>query len=313
MRVRIALCLFATTLIFAGCGKQPSTTAPAKSIEVAVVVPGMTSPFHAQIKNGAVEAGEKLGWKVNVMAPQRETDFKKQVEIVDDMITRGAKAISVNSIDDKAIVKACKDANEKGIPFFIHNSLTKIPAGKVTAYIGYDQRAGGRKMGEYAIKLLRGTGKVAILQGIPGFHTTERVGGFKDALKTAAGIKIAGEQPANWERERAMYVASNMLQANPDIKLFYAVSDEMALGAAAACKQAGKKGILILGIDGNPNAVDAVQKGEITATLGTNPRKMGAKIIESMQAALSGNTVPEMVETQTVVVDKGNAEQYSKE
>ena len=144
-------------------------------VEVGVIPPGMVSPFHSQIVAGAREAAKKLGWKLDVLAPERETDFMDQVRIVEDLIERGVDALSVNSIDDRAIVTAVRKANSVNIPFFVHNSLTPLPSGEVTAYIGYDQREGGRKMGRKAVELLGGKGKIAILEGIPGFHTTERL------------------------------------------------------------------------------------------------------------------------------------------
>jgi len=122
-------------------------------------------------------------------------------------------------------------------------------------------------------------------------------------------IEVLASQPADWEREKAMNVAENILQAYPDIDLFYGVSDEMALGASQAALAAGKK-IFILGIDGNPNAVQAIKEGRLTATLGTNPRLMGAKIIETMNRFLNGEKVEKFVVTETVVVDRTNADEY---
>lgn len=109
-----------------------------------------------------------------------------------------------------------------------------------------------------------------------------------------------------------MNVAQNILQSNPDIDVFYGLSDEMALGAAQACKAAGKKGVVIIGIDGNPNAIDAVAKGDITATLGVNPDQIGAKAIETLNLAIKGKTSPKKVVTDTVIIDSSNYTKYMK-
>ena len=80
---------------------------------------------------------------------------------------------------------------------FVFNSLTELPGGEVVAYIGYDQRAGGRKVGLKAVELLHSKygelkGKVAILEGVPGYHTTERKGGFMEILNKFPEIEGCG-------------------------------------------------------------------------------------------------------------------------
>ena len=78
----------------------------AENIRVAVIPPGFTSPFHVAIKDGAVEAAEKLGWTVDVVAAEREGDFAGQVTVVEQELQKGVLAIAVNPIDAKAIVTA---------------------------------------------------------------------------------------------------------------------------------------------------------------------------------------------------------------
>lgn len=293
-----------------------ATAMPAGAAErkfrVAVVPPGLISPFHVQVDKGAQEAAAKMGIELLHPAPPRETDFAEQVRIVEDLIVQRVDAISVCAIGNEAIVPAAKKANAAGIPFFIHNSLEPLPGGTVAAYVGYDQREGGRRMGAFAAKLLKGKGKVLILEGIPGYHTRERTAGFRDGLDTAKhpGITIAGSQPADWERGKAMAVTENFLQREPELRLVFGCSDEMALGAAAAAKAHGRKGLFFLGIDGNPNAIDAVKAGEMTATLGVFPQRMGGAAVATMVRALRGRKTPARVETPMEIVTAANAAAY---
>src|SRR5260221_14521036 len=121
---------------------------------VAIVPPGMTSPFHVSIAEGAKAEGAKLGWKVEVQATASESDTEGQVILVQQLLEMGTQAISINSLQSDAIVPAVKAANAKNVPIFIHNSLTPLSDGVVTAYIGYDQWRGAAKLGEYMCKLL---------------------------------------------------------------------------------------------------------------------------------------------------------------
>ena len=265
--------------------------------EIAIVPPGMVSPFYSGIISGAKPAAGKLGYKFVVVAPERESDFAGQAKIVEDMVENGVSGIALCAINIEAIASSVKKANEAKIPVVVFNSLTDLPSGNVFAYVGYDQRAGGAK--------------VAIIEGLPSSFTTERKGGFVDELKKFPGIKVVASQPGDWEREKSMNVAQNILESNPDVDVFYGLSDEMALGASQACKAANKKGVAIIGIDGNPNAVDAVAKGDLTATLGTNPDLMGAKAIEVLNLAVKGKTSGKKVITDTTVIDKSNCAKFA--
>ena len=289
-----------------------SGTAAAKNIRIAIVPPGLTSPFHVQVDQGAMATCTKLGLTLLHPAPPRETDFAEQVRIVEDLIAQHVDAISVCAIGNEAIVPAVKKANAAGIPFFVHNSLEPLPGGEVAAYIGYNQRKGGRIMGLQAARLLKGKGKVLILEGIPGYHTRERTTGFLEGLglKKHPGITVVGSQPADWERSKAMSVTENFLQREPDLALVFGCSDEMALGAAEAAKAHGRSGMFFLGIDGNPNAIASIKAGTMTATLGVYPKKMGAITVETIRLALKGRKPPRIVETPMIVVTAANADSY---
>ncbi|MDI3481751.1 MAG: ribose transport system substrate-binding protein [Tepidanaerobacteraceae bacterium] len=280
--------------------------------EIAFVPPGMVSPFYAGTISGAKPTAEKLGYKFTVLSPERESDFAGQVKIVEDLVTRKVKGIALCAINADAIAAAVRKANEANIPVVVFNSLTELQNCEVKAYVGYDQRAGGRKVADYVNKVKNGKAKVAIIEGLPGYHTTERKGGFEEQIKSYPGIQVVAFQPGDWEREKSMNAATNMLQAHPEIEVFYGLSDEMALGAAQACKAAGRNDILTIGIDGNPNALEAIKNGELTATLYVYPDVIGAKAIEALDKILKGETVDKMIVTDSIIADKSNVDQFLK-
>ncbi|WAM36167.1 sugar ABC transporter substrate-binding protein [Caldicellulosiruptor acetigenus] len=300
-------------LIVSDSGKVVAASKKATKGEIAFVPPGMVSPFYAGTISGAKPMAEKLGYKFTVLAPERESDFAGQVKIVEDLVTKKVKGIALCAINADAIAAAVRKANEAKIPVVVFNSLTELPKCKVEAYVGYNQREGGKKVADYIAKVKKGKAKVAIIEGLPGYHTREREGGFMDQIKKKyPGIKVVAVQPGDWEREKSMNAAMNMLQAHPDIEVFYGLSDEMALGAAQACKAAGRKDILTIGIDGNPNALEAITKGELTATLYVYPDVIGAKAIEALDKVIRGQKVNKFIVTPTVIVDKTNVDKFLK-
>ena len=319
MRNRIVLGLITVltmTSVVTSCGEAPTDVSHARAPRIAVIPPAMTSPFHVALRDGAVEQAKILGWPIEVQAPERETDFAGQEMIVEQLIQKGVDIISINLIDANAMISGVRKANEAKIPILMHNMITPVSEGNVVEYIGYDQWGGGEKMGKYACDLLAekygGTarGKVFILDGIPGFHTNRRAGGFRHALyKNCPDVKIVGEQTAEWEREKGANVATAALQRAPDIDLFFGCSDEMDIGAALAAERLGKK-VFTIGIDGNDVTLDLIKQGKVTATLGVYPKKMGVQVVKQMQQVLKGEKVPYILLTPSIVVDRSNLDDY---
>ncbi len=316
--------LWCTMLIAGGCvSASPGTernsgpvTLPGvnKQVRVAIVPPGFTSPFHIALKEGATEAAAQIGWNVDVVAAESEADFAGQVAVVEQELQKDIAAIAINPIDAKAIVTAVRAANKAHVPVFMHNLITPVDEGQVVEYIGYDQWSGAAKLAQYTCELLHGKGKVYILMGIPGFHTNRRTQGYKWGLQqTCPDVKVIGEQTAEWDRTEAIEVATVALQQHPEIDVFYGNSDEMGIGACIAAAKIGRKvnqDIWCLGIDGNAVTLDLIEKGEMTATLGVYPDRMGATVIRQMQKFLKGETIPFILETSSIVVDQTNIADY---
>jgi ABC-type sugar transport system substrate-binding protein len=301
--------------LLVGCAGQPAGgQSGAAGVRVAIVPPGFTSPFHVAIREGAVSAAGDLGWSVDVMAAEREGDFAGQVAVVEQEIQKGVAAIGVNPIDAKAIVAAVKKANRSNVPVFMQNMITPLDDGEVVEYIGYDQWKGAARLAQYACDLLGGQGSIFILTGIPGFHANRRTEGFTWGLQQhCPNVRVAGVQTAEWEREKAINVATAALQKSPEINLFYGNSDEMAIGACMAAQKQGRtvnSDIYCLGIDGNPVTLELIEQGQLTATLGVYPERIGQLLIRQMDRHLRGETIPKILETPSIVVDAQNLESY---
>ncbi|HLY28870.1 MAG TPA: sugar ABC transporter substrate-binding protein, partial [Aggregatilineales bacterium] len=328
--------LLLSILWLSACNAAPAATTPAANFTitplgttnahsshyVALVPPAMTSPFHVSLTDGAKAEGVKLGWRVDAQAAASENDIQAQVTIVQQLIEMGTEAISINTLDDNAIVQTVKTANARHVLIFIHNSLTPLPGGDVTAYIGYDQWRGAAKLGIYTCQLLAkkyntavpdAHGKVFILLGIDGFHTHRRTQGYIAGLAQCPGVQIVGKQTAEWDRAEGANVATAALQQTPDIDVFYGNSDEMGIGAALAAEKLGMKinqDFFAVSIDGNQPTLDLIKEGKYTATLGVDPTRMGQTVIDTMNDVMSGKKVPPYLLTPSVVVDASNLDDY---
>jgi ABC-type sugar transport system substrate-binding protein len=301
---------------------EPVTVAQSgTAYRVGIVPPGYTSPFHVAIVDGAKHEAANLGWTIEAPAPESEGDFTGQVNLVKDLIKSGAAAVSATNPGD-AIIDAVKMANEQKVPFVMYNSITPLSDGKVDAYVGYDQWGGAEKLGKYTCELMaqkyntsvaKAKGKVFILTGIESIFSRRRTLGYRAGLKACPGVRVVGEQKADWLRERGEEVALSALTQYPDLDVFYGNSDEMAIGASIAAEKLGlivNEDIFTIAIDGNKPTLDLIKENKFTATLGVYPGKMGETVIDTMSKLLSGEDVPQYVTTPSTVVDARNIDDY---
>jgi ribose transport system substrate-binding protein len=306
----------------AAAPEEATEAAPAAHY-VGFVPPALTSPFHVAMVDGATARSKELGWNLDVQAPASEGDFAAFVTTVQQLLEKGVEAISINPIGTDSAVTAVQAANEKGVPILAHNFITPFSEGDVKAYIGYDQWGGAEKLAAYTCELLakkyastpaETKGKVFILLGIDSIFSHRRTGGFKAGLtKNCPNVEVVGEQTAEWLRTKGSEVASIAWQQTPDIDVFYGNSDEMAIGAALAGEQLGKKineDFFAVGIDGNQPTLDLLKEGKFSATLGVDPVRMGVTVVNTMEKVLNGEDVPQIILTPSVVVSPDNLADY---
>lgn len=274
---------------------------------IAWIPPGMISPYYVYATNGAKDAAKEKNFSLRVIAPERETDYAGQVRIVEDMITEGVDGIAICAINADAISAAVRKANEAGIPVIVFNSLTELPSCKVEAYVGFDQRRCGRTILAFIGERLKGKGNVAVIEGLPGYHTNERTAGIREEIaENYPGITIVATQPGDWEREKGMNAAQNMLLSHPEIQAIIGLSDEMALGAVQAARAAGRDDLVIIGNDGNPSAIDSIKEGRLTGSCYTFPYAIGEKTVAAFQELFAKGSTEKFQEVDMAVINLDN-------
>ena len=320
---KILALLLAVCMMFgmAACGgtsddkaaSDDKTDGGADKKTIALVPPAMISPYYKSVISGAEEACDKLGIELKTLAPESESDYASQVQIVEDMITQGVDGIILCAINSDAIVAAVKKANEAEIPVIMFNTQNELAGGEVACYVRYDQYEAGGKVCDFVAEQFGEDLKVAIVEGLPSDHTTERMGGFVDkAAEKYPNIKVVASQAGDWEREKGMNAAANMLQANPDIDVIFALCDEMGLGAVQAVKEAGSDA-KVVSFDGNPNAVASIQAGDWVSTVSIGGPGTGVACVEALDKLFKGETVEKIVNVETEIVWKDNADQFPSE
>jgi ribose transport system substrate-binding protein len=300
--------LLFVAIILSGCGgggQEPgpghaaSPALPAGKPRVALVMKSLANEFFATMAEGARKhQGEHAdAYELIVNGIKDERDLSRQVALVDEMIAEGVRAIVIAPADSKALVSACKRAKDAGIVVVnIDNKLDDAvlaDQGIAVPFVGPDNRAGARKVGEYLAKRLKPGDQVGVLEGIrTASNGQQRRLGFEDAMK-AAGVTIADSQTAQWEMDQANRIASAMLGEHPQIKALLCCNDSMALGALAAVKSAGRSGeVLIVGFDNIAAIRRAIQDGAVLATADQHADQLAVYGIELALKLVKGESPP---------------------
>jgi ribose transport system substrate-binding protein len=282
----------------AGCNRGSSTDAGTPP-RVAFVMKTLNHPFFLDMQRGAEDAARSAGIQLVVQAAEREIDVEKQMQIIENLLQTGVRALIVTPSGSREIASAIVKANRANVPVLVVDTRVDPKAATdnrldIKSFVGSDNYEGGRIAGEYLAKITGGKARVAILEGIPGHETGDsRLRGFRDALQPHGGMRIVASQPANWERDQGFTVFQNMLQAHPDIDALFAASDLMALGAIEAIAAAGREGrIRVVGFDALEDARKAIRAGRMEASVAQSPRDMGRIAVESVARVLRGEAVP---------------------
>ncbi|MFA0752756.1 MAG: hypothetical protein IMHGJWDQ_000518 [Candidatus Fervidibacter sp.] len=268
-----------------------------KQWHIAIVPKALTGEYWVRCKKGAEAAAKQFGVRLTFIGPSAETEVDKQIDIVENLITRGVDAIGISPCDGKALVPVIEKAVAKGIPVVTVDSDAKT--NKRLAYIGTDNEKAGEMAARELVKLMGGKGKVLIIQGVPGAENLmQRVKGFKRVIARYPQIRIASEQACQSDQALALNITENALTAHPDLGGIFGVNAPGAPGAAQAVKAVGKAGkVKIVGFDALPDTVRYCAEGVIQAIVEQRPYRMGYLAVRYLKEALEGKKIPRMVDT----------------
>lgn len=280
---------------------------------IAYMPPATEFNYYIAIGEGIKAMAAKMGAETFMLAPQSGADINGQMGMIQDVITRGVDAIILSTHDEHAAAPLVEQAVAQGIEVVIVNSdIPDFPT-PVHGVVGYSQRKGTRKIGEYAVTMMAGKRTVVgIIEGQPGYHSTERVGGFVDVISQHDNFEIVSSLDGKWNVEGGNTAGMDMLQAHPEINLIFAANDYEIMGAQKAASSLGRSDLVLLGNDGDTAALEEIAAGNVTGTVNTTPFVMGQIAFQVVVDGLHGNFTGGFVETPTVIVDRENVLDFLK-
>jgi ribose transport system substrate-binding protein len=234
---------------------------------------------------------------------ENESDLGRQVALVEEMVAANVDAIVIAPADSKALVPALRRAMKSGVVVVNIDNRLDVDVLReeevAIPFVGPDNRAGAKKVGEYLASVLTKGDEVAILEGkTTAFNGIQRRLGFEDAM-LESGLKVVSSQSADWETDKANTITASILSEHPNLKGILASNDSMAVGAVAAVKAAGRTGdVLIVGFDNIAAVQQLLEEEKVVATADQHGDELAVFGIETALALLDDpEKIPEDVET----------------
>jgi ribose transport system substrate-binding protein len=273
-----------------------------------VVLNALDNPFFVAMYEGATSHARRLDVRATVRAVASNADLSGQAGQVRALVAAKQDCYAVAPITGTNLVTALRGVRG---PIVLNSALDPVVAERAGVragtYIGTDDFKAGTLAGAEMASLLGRGGEVAFVGGWPGnVNSGLRLGGFQRGIR-GKRLRVVAQVAADFDRTKAAIAAERILRTHPRVSGFFAANDLMALGVADAVAAAGRRGRLrIVGLDGIPEALDAIQAGSITATVAQYPYVMGEMAVEACVAAARGATLPARVNAPIALLTKDN-------
>jgi erythritol transport system substrate-binding protein len=278
---------------------------------MSIIVPSQDNPIFKAEADAAAARARALGYRVRVDA--HDDDAYRQDNLIDAAIASNAVAIILDNAGADASIAAVRRATRAGIPCFLIDREIQAD-GIAKAQIIADNDQGAKVVAaEFARELGAQGGEYAELLGRESDNNAQiRTQGFHSVLDKEPALKLVSAQSADWSQSEAFQKTETILQAHGDIAGIIAGNDTMALGAAAAIKSAGRTNIRITGFDGIPDALAAINSGELQATALQPTAVISQLAVDEANRFLKSGTTgkPERQVIRCELVTRANVDHY---
>lgn len=280
---------------------------------ISIIVTDPANPYWLTEGEVAKATAESMGYTANVAAHKGDTNAEST--LIDTAITNKSVAIILDPANADGSIGAVKKAVDAGIPVILVNAEIN-QEGLAKAQLVSNNAQGAALGAEQWVSVMGDKGSYVELFGNPADNNAAtRSNGYTTVISQYPDIVQAGKEVANWDRTQGYQKMQSLLQANPDITGVISGNDEMALGAIAALKEAGKlANVKVGGFDGSPDAVAAVKSGELAYTVLQPVAVFAAEAVKQADSVIKTGKTGAATEKQLfdcLLITKENADKYS--
>jgi len=280
---------------------------------ISIIVTDPANPYWHTEGDVAKATAEKMGYTASVSAHKGDTNTEST--LIDTAITNKSVAIILDPANADGSVGAVKKAIAAGIPVILVNAEIN-QEGLAKAQLVSNNAQGAALGAQQWVAAVGDKGNYVELFGNPADNNAAtRSNGYETVLTQYPDLKKAAKEVANWDRTQGFQKMQSMLQAHPDIIGVISGNDEMALGAIAALKEAGKLAkVKVGGFDGSPDAVAAVKAGEMQYTVLQPVATFSAQAIKEADSLIKTGKTGAATEKQLfdcLLITKDNVAKYT--
>ncbi|MEG1516025.1 MAG: sugar ABC transporter substrate-binding protein [Clostridia bacterium] len=235
-----------------------------------------------------------------------------------DFIAMGCDGIVVEACDNQAPLQGIREAAASGIVVSAADMLLDFTQeeGTVISQTVSDNYYGGYMCGQDFVKRANGEKKACcIMEFQTNTAAVQRVQGWLDAISAHDNITVLNVNQPNPENlEQKMAVCDTWIQQYDQIDAIFAYHDPAAMACIASLKAAGRTGTLIYGVDGNEDAIQAIQTGEFTMTAQQNPYELARQSTQDVLDVLAGKKIEHdwLTYVPVTIIDASNAAEFIK-
>ncbi|MBN2556829.1 MAG: substrate-binding domain-containing protein [Anaerolineales bacterium] len=285
-------------------------------MRIGVLMITMANPFWVTFADGAQAMGEELGITVDIHSAPTEGDVSSQLSTCETMVASGYDAIVIYPITANNLNPCILAATEAGIPVIepdtrIDAAAVAEDGGVYTPVFTLDFVDQGAVGAQYIVDQLgEEGGEVAIIEGLSAAPQSQRRrDGAMEVFENAENITFLTSQAGDWDRTVALNVATNIIQAHPEIRGIYCANDVMALAAAEAAIAAGLGDqIVIVGTDFIEDAKQGIRDGVLAGSVAFSPFVWGEISVMMGVMAVDETPIPDSVVLLSMVVNADNVD-----
>jgi ribose transport system substrate-binding protein len=300
-------------MFIAACSGAPTSeqAAQPRKMRFAVIPKALDIPVFNYAKIGADRAAAEFGDVEVLWNAPPSADQLKQKEILESYITQRVDGIAISALNGDFLTETINRAMDAGIPVITWDS--DAPASKRIAFYGVDDLASGRILGEEAIKLLNGKGKVALITSLGAANLQNRLNGVKEALAKAPGIEVVETYDIKEDVIRCAEIIATGSRRYPDLGAWISVGGwpVFTRNALASVDPSKTK---VISFDTISPALDLLRENKVQVLLGQKYFGWGTESVRLLRDIKNGKrpTAP-IIDSGVDIVTRENVDAYEQQ
>lgn len=319
-RLIYPLALAALLFPLLNCGSSPHN--PSESYYL--VATNVKLPYWQQAVAGLNKAATEMQVKAELVGPD-SYDPKAQHDEFAKVMGKKPTGILISVADPSIMKPDIENAISQGVAVITIDS--DAPESKRLMFVGTDNYKAGETGAKVVVEKLKGKGNVVIYTMPEQANLNERLHGYKDVFANSPGIKVVETVDMKGDARVAFDKTTEMIDKGTKADAYVCLEAIACPEVAEVLDRKKVSGKVVVGMDTDQRTLEAIQKGQITATIGQKPYTMafiGVRMLDDLHhhplksltknwSTDSFSPIPSLIDTGATLIDKGNVEEFIRD